>query len=35
MWAINPSAGAFIKQWFVSLPPDGGSYYNVGGLALQ
>ena len=29
---INPSTGALVKQSFVTLPADGGVYYNVGGL---
>ena len=34
LWEINPSTGALVKQTFVSLPADGGVYYNVGGLAF-
>ncbi len=34
LWGINPSTGALVKQSFVTLPADGGVYYNVGGLAF-
>jgi hypothetical protein len=34
LWEINPANGAYVQQFLVSLPADGGSYYNVGGLAF-
>ena len=34
LWEINPTTGALVKQSFVTLPADGGIYYNVGGLAF-
>ena len=34
LWQINPANGAFVRQFFVSVPSDGNVYYNIGGLAF-
>jgi hypothetical protein len=34
LWAINPANGALVQQFLVSLPGEGFTYYNVGGLAF-